>query len=198
MLYHTYNTEAFVLGGMPTGESSRFIFLFTKDIGLVGARAQNARGHASKLRHSLSDLSLSKVSLVRGKNAWRLTNSAPQKNLFYKFRNNPDILVLIARILSTVKMLVAGEEANPALYEILNKAFLFLETEESLTDEDIKNIETILMLRILNNLGYFGDHSSFGVFVSDDIWSREIVNLMQKDRIKAISIINSSLKASNL
>jgi len=198
MLYHTYNTEAFILGGMPTGESSRFIFLFTKDLGLVGARAQNARGYASKLRYSLSDLSLSKVSLVRGKNAWRLTNAAPQKNLFSKFRHRPEVLLLSTRILATIKMLVAGEEANPDLYETLDKSFLFLETEVTLTNDGVKNVEAILMLRILNNLGYFGNHSDLGVFVVDNSWSCDLVDLMQKNRIKAVSVINSSLKASNL
>ena len=206
MLYHSYNTEAFVLGGLPVGESSRFVFLFTKDLGLVGARVQNARSVSSKLRYSLDDLSLSKVSLVRGRNVWRLTNAAPQKSLFSIFRNQPEILLLVTRILGTIKMLVAGEEVNRELFSILNEAFLFLENEsstEKLTVEEIKNAEVILMLRILNNLGYFGSHNELGEFVvvaesPEKTWSRDLLSRMQKERSKAILVINSSLKASNL
>ncbi|MEK7185103.1 MAG: DNA repair protein RecO [Patescibacteria group bacterium] len=198
MLYHTYNTEAFVLSGMPVGESSRFIFLFTKDLGLVGARAQNARSVSSKLRHSLNDLSLSKVSLVRGKNAWRLTNATFQKNFFKMFRDRSEILLLSARVLATIKTLVAGEEANPALYETLSTAFAFLENE-NLTSEEIKNVEAILMLRILDNLGYFGSHTELGAFVADPShWSRELLAEMQNERSRAILAINNSLKASHL
>lgn len=198
MLYHTYNTEAFVLGGVPVGESSRFIFLFTKDLGLVGARVQNARSVSSKLRHSLNDLSLSKVSLVRGKNAWRLTNATFQKNFFKTFRDQPEILLLSVRVLATIKALVAGEEANPTLYETLSQAFAFLE-KENLTPEEIKNAEAILMLRILDNLGYFGSHTELGAFVADvSRWSRELLAEMQKLRPQAILAINNSLQASHL
>lgn len=201
MLYHTYNTEAFVLGGMPVGESSRFVFLFTKDLGLVGARVQNARSVSSKLRHSLDDFSLSKVSLVRGRNVWRLTNAAFEKNLFKNFRNQPEIFLLVARILSTIKTLVAGEEANRPLYEILTEAFVFLEKENSrgLTSEEIKNFEAILMLRILDNLGYFGSHNKLGAFVADaSHWSHDLLAEMQKTRSAAVLAINDSLKASHL
>lgn len=198
MMYHTYNTEAFILGGLPAGESSRFMYLFTRDLGLVGARAQNARGVASKLRYSLADFSHSSVSLVRGKNSWRLVNAAPQKNFFALFRAHPDALELTARILATVRMLVAGEEANPQLYAILTHAFSFLEQNLEST-QTTKNFETILMLRILDNLGYFGSHDSLGEFVqTPTVWSRELLDAMEDKRRAAVMAINNALKMSNL
>lgn len=198
MMYHTYNTEAFVLGGLPAGESSRFMYLFTRDLGLVGARAQNVRGVASKLRYSLADLSHSSVSLVRGKNSWRLVNAAPQKNFFALFREYPEALELTARILATVRMLVAGEEANPQLYTILTAAFSFLEINPTLA-HNLKNFETIVMLRILDNLGYFGSHDSLGEFVHEPTaWSLELLAAMEPKRRAAVITINNALKMSNL
>lgn len=202
MVYHTYNTEAFVLGALPAGESSRFVYLFTRDLGLVGARAQNARSVASKLRYALSDFSHSAVSLVRGKNSWRLVNAAPQKNFFAMFRTCPDALELTARILATVRMLVAGEEANPELYRVLEHAFGFLELHTQSAPElarDIKNIEVILMLRILDNLGYFGSHADLGQFVATPtIWSAALLAEMDGKRRAAVLAINNALKMSNL
>lgn len=199
MLYHKYNTEAFVLGGMPTGESSRYIYLFTKELGLVAARAQSARVTASKLRYALDDMSVSQVSLVRGKHTWRLTNAVPQKNLFLTFRDTDkhELGYLSARLLSTVKTLVAGEEANPKLYTLLSEAFLFMESQ-FLDPEDIKNLEAILMLRILDNLGYFGSHRELGVFVADTTLSRALLGKMGKERPRAVVVINNALRESHL
>ncbi len=197
MMYHMYNTEAFVLGGMPAGESSRFMYLFTKDLGLVGVRAQNARSVASKLRYALDDFSHSKVSLVRGKQVWRLTNAAPHKNFFRTFRERHDALEVCTRILSTVRMLVAGEEANPTLFTILTDGFSFLESAE-LDEESLKNLEAILMLRILDNLGYFGSHEMLGEFVQNGEWHAEILAAMQPKRRDAIVAINAALRATNL
>ena len=196
-MYHMYNTEAFVLGGMPAGESSRFMYLFTKDLGLVGVRAQNVRSITSKLRYALDDFSHSKVSLVRGKQMWRLTNAAPHKNFFLTFRDRPEARDVSTRILSVVRMLVAGEEANPALFAILTDAFSFLETHAH-DSEHTKNLEAILMLRILDNLGYFGSHETLGEFVQGTEWTPELLTAMQSKRRDAIVVINAALRATNL
>src|SRR5689334_20839105 len=128
MFYHTYNTEAFVLSSEPTGEASKYVYLFTRDLGLVGERAQSSRSVASKLRFALEPLSHSKVSLVRGKNSWRLTNAAPEENLFMKLRDNREKLVLCANVFALIKKLLAGEEKNHELFTTLSDAIDFIKT----------------------------------------------------------------------
>ncbi len=197
MFYHTHNTEAFVLTALPSGESSKYVYLFTKDLGLVGAHAQGVRDVKSKLRYALDNLSYSRVSLVRGKNSWRLTNAVPHKNFFLEFRDDQPKLILCANTLALIKKLVAGEEKNHKLFEILDSGFSFLERER-LSSDNIKNVEAIFMLRILDNLGYLGDEAVLEQFVLGDAWSHEMLVEMERERRNAVFAINKSLEASHM
>ena len=67
MSYHTYNTEGLILEAKPIGETSQYVYVFTRELGLVGAHAQNTRHITSKLRYALDAPARSTVSLVRGK-----------------------------------------------------------------------------------------------------------------------------------
>ena len=69
-MYQKYNTEALVLGSRETGESDRVYALFTKDFGLVRARASSVRSEKSLMRYALQNYSRANVSLVRG-GGWR-------------------------------------------------------------------------------------------------------------------------------
>lgn len=197
MFYHTYNTEAFILGSRPSGEASKYIYLFTRELGLIGAHAQGSRQLKSKLRYALDDLSHSKISLVKGKNSWKLTNAAPHKNLFSQFKSEPAKLRLAANALALIKKLVAGEEKNAKLFEILEQGFAFLE-QNNLSEEDVQNAEAIFMLRILNNLGYFGASKTLENFAYTDAWNQALLQEMSRERRNAIFVINKSLEASHL
>jgi DNA repair protein RecO len=197
MFYHQYNTEAFVLGSRPSGEGSKYVYLFTKELGLLGAHAQGSREIKSKLRYALDDLSHSKVSLVKGKSTWRLTNAVPHKNFFVQFRLEHEKLRLCANALAIIKKLVAGEEKNIKLFEILEQGFAFLE-ENNLSEDDIHNAEAIFMLRILNNLGYFGASKTLENFALTDEWNQTLLQEMSRERRNAVFVINKSLEASHL
>src|SRR3989344_4801484 len=109
MSHHIYTTEGLVLGSMPLGEANKYISIFTRDLGLIRASAQGVRSVSSKLRYGLQDFSQSTISLVRGKNVWRVTNALPYKNLFASFKNDESKFLLCTNVLSLVKKLVAGE-----------------------------------------------------------------------------------------
>lgn len=85
MAHHIYTTEGFVLDSLPFGEGNSFIYLFTRDLGLVGASARSVRDIKSKLRYGLQTFCRSTVSLVRGKNEWKVTSALPKKNFYYIF-----------------------------------------------------------------------------------------------------------------
>lgn len=173
------------------------MFLFTRELGLVGAHAQSSRQTKSKLRYALDDLSFSKVSLVRGKNTWRLTNAVFQQNFFTTFREDRAKLVVCANVLKLIQKLVAGEEKNEKLFEIVERGFSFL-LENTLSEEGVHNTEAIFVLRILDNLGYFGGSEALSGFVASDAWSLEMIKEMSVQRKNAIYVINKSLEASHL
>ena len=73
MAYHLYHTEGIVLGSIPVKESNRFYFVFTRDMGLIGAAAQGVRELKSKLRGHLTEHAPANMTFVRGRDVWRLT-----------------------------------------------------------------------------------------------------------------------------
>src|SRR5690349_11857408 len=76
-MYAIHTTPGFIIGSRPYGEAGKMLSIFTRDLGLVLAAAQGIRLEKSKLRYSAQDYSFGTFSLVRGKEFWRLTNSAP-------------------------------------------------------------------------------------------------------------------------
>ena len=54
-MYEKYQTEALVLGNREMGEADRVIALFTRDFGLVRARASSIRTERSKMRYAIQD-----------------------------------------------------------------------------------------------------------------------------------------------
>lgn len=197
MFHHTYNTEGFILGSVPAKDSSRYIYIFTKDIGLVGAHAQNARSLKSKLRYALDDFSFSKISLVKGKNSWRITGATPEKRFYSVFSGKRDKLILCANILSSIRTLVAGEEKNPELFSIVHSGLSFIENED-LSNALLGNVEAIFMLRILNNLGYFGGEENLREFAQGNEWSKELVESMTPFRKEAVKVVNRALHETHL
>jgi Recombination protein O N terminal len=74
-MYTTYTTEAFVCSREAVGEGDFQILLFTREFGLLYARAAGVRKESSKLRYSLSTEGCLSVSLVRGVRGWRLVGA---------------------------------------------------------------------------------------------------------------------------
>lgn len=197
------------------------MYVFTKDLGLVGAHAQNTRHVTSKLRYALDAPSRSHMSLIRGKNMWRIKSAMPDKRYAAIFRTHQEKYLLCVRTFSLLKKLLAGEEANPELFDLINNFLEFLEqTKEyeilpdgqpdefdeffgekgknELALEGLKNLEAILLLRILNLLGYVPVNELTVQFAQGSEWNSEIAAAMGSRRKEAIAIINESLRASHL
>src|SRR3989344_5419541 len=107
-MYQKYNTESLVLGSRESGESDRTIVLFTKDFGLVRARASSVRGEKSKMRYALQNYTLSNASLVRGKRGWRVAGAVALRLAIGDVRG----ISAFARISELVVRLVHGGEEN--------------------------------------------------------------------------------------
>lgn len=184
------------MNALPAGETSQYVYIFTKDLGLVGAHAQNTRNINSKLRYALNVPAKSHVSLVRGKNVWRLISAIPDKQLYIIFKNSPEKLKVCANVFSLLKKLLAGEEANPELFSLVDSFLIFLQTD--LSDEEIKNAETIFLIRMLSILGYMPDNDIVREFAFGDDWNTEIIMKITSLRKEAVKIINESLRATDL
>ena len=196
-MHHIYQTEGFVLRTRPAAEESKVIRLMTKDLGVVDARAQGVRRGASKLRFALQEFSYCKVSLVRGKEVWRIVNAVPLENAFFILRDKPEALATVARILLLVGRLVSGEEEHAELFDIVRASIESL-ANDTLTREETLLAESIFVLRILAALGYAPLDPRWKEIVEAKGLTKEMLAEAAPLSRAMIDAINASLKESQL
>lgn len=221
-MYHLYHTPALVIGNSPRGEGSKVFSLFTRELGLIRAMATSVREERSKLRYGLQEFSLSEVTLVRGKEFWRVTNVTLLENLHTAFRDVPDAALMFARVFRLLQRLVVGEERHEELFATVSEAFSFLKTlpDANLANQDanaanvagsvdspairrfasrVAEVEIVLVLRILYLLGYLAPRGEFGRVLSDiSLWDEALLTEARVFRTRALSDINHSLRQSQL
>src|SRR4051812_3148647 len=116
-MYQKYQTDALVLASRESGEADKIYAIYTRDFGLVQARASAVRREASKMRYALQSYALLNVSLVKGRRSWRIAGTRAIENL--AVTENIPGAEAFGRIADLVTKLVAGEEKNEYLYETL-------------------------------------------------------------------------------
>jgi len=193
-MHHIYHTEALILGSKSFGEAGKRYFLLTRDLGMIMATAQGVRKISSKLRYILQDFSYVKVDLVRGKDVWRLT-SASKTNQLEEISKRKEILEIFANISRLLRRLLQGEDPNPSLFEDIVAGLLVLEKTQK--KEDMYNIEAVIVLRLLNNLGYIGGELTGGGLVKSPM-GEEVLYEAAKNRVNILKEINKALKETHL
>ena len=193
-MHHIYHTEGIILSSKDFGESGRYYKIFTRDLGMLSASAQGVRKMPSKLRYVLQDFSYIHVDLVRGKDFWRIT-SASKTNALENISRQPETRAVFAHIARLLTRLLAGEEANEILFADLLSGLSIL--EKSNTNEALRNIETILVLRILYHLGYIGGAENLNDLIKSP-FEADLVFQVTKNRAGILAEINKALKETHL
>lgn len=193
-MHHIYHTEALILGSKNYGETGRYYFLLTKDLGMIYASAQGVRKMSSKLRYVLQDFSYIKVDLVQGKDFWRIT-SATKTNELGQVTKNPQTFRVFHNIARLLRRLLAGVEPNESLFADLVRGLSVL--EQATESEDLRNIESIIVLRIVNNLGYIGESDVLENFIKSP-FEENLVFEASKNRRAIVKEINRALKETHL
>lgn len=192
---HIYTTRALIIKSIPIGEANKYYFLLTEDLGFIRASAQGVRLDKSKLKGHLQDFYLVSISLVKGKEVWRIVGveTIDPGN----FLGNTNKLIAIKNIFNLLTRLLHGEEKNEALYKSIESSYGFLLKNE-LPQVSIKNLETITVLRILYNLGYFKHSFDLYDYVKTDDISLELLMSFEHNKNKAIVDINNALQETHL
>ncbi len=193
-MHHIYHTEGIILDSRNHGEAGKYYNIFTRDLGMIVASAQGVRKISSKLRYVLQDFAYLKVDLVQGKNIFRVTN-ASKTNMLEEIPRQPGNFKVFANIARLLKRLLAGVEPNETLFTDLLNGLLIL--EKAKTKEDLGNVEVIIVLRILNNLGYIGDNEILQNFTKSP-FEENLVFEVSKSRIHVLRQINKALKETHL
>ncbi len=102
-----------------------------------------------------------------------------------------------------LKRLLAGIEPNETLFIDLLHGLSFLEKlfakdkPISLWKEDLRNIEAIIVLRMLNNLGYIGENEILRDLIKSP-FEEDIIFTVSKSRTEILHQINKALKETHL
>lgn len=194
-MYHKHHTKGLVLSVKNEDCDNFRVELFTEEFGLIKARVQSARVLKSKLRASCQYLSFGDFSLVRGKNDWRMVSACAEKNFFEDLSAEEKKISVINNITNLLRKLIAGEEQNKKLFQVLINFFYFIKGSEK---ENIHLVECLVLLRILYFLGYMAGDNDLLVPVSKIEMEKNDLEIIAPRKLEIISLINESLKASLL
>jgi len=193
-MHHIYHTEGLILGSKNFKEAGKYYYIFTRDLGMLSVSAQGVRKMSSKLRFVLQDFSYVKIDLVRGKDFWILT-SASKTNKLENICKNFEALKIFANIGKLLQRLLVGEEANKELFlDLLNGLTILEKTTDK---NDLRNVEIIVVLRILSNLGYVGNDEILDNIIKSP-FEDDLIFKVGKSRLKILSEINKALSETQL
>ena len=189
LVYHIHTSLGFVISSKPYREADRVYQIFTKEFGLISAIAQGIRLEKSKLRYSISDLSITNLSLVHGKEFWRIVGADNVDSI----KNSDKVIIILAKLANLIKRLVHGEEKNEKIFDLLSRLTII-----DIKDRDIaENIESLSVLRVLHELGYIAMTREIQTCIGDDI--ALIGEALDQDKRKFINqLVNNALKQSQL
>lgn len=149
MSYATYITDALVCGTYNRSTADRSFALFTRDAGLLYAEAKSVREERSRQRYALQDFSLIRVSLVKGKQTWKVGSVEAVTNYFSRATSRAK-RTSVVRLGRNLRRFIQGEEASPELFDFVIEALEVLIQD----DKNHDFIDSYIELRLLMLLGY--------------------------------------------
>lgn len=162
MSYKAYITEAIVCGSEEYRTSDRSLLLFTREAGMLFGSARSVREERSKQRYALQDFSYARLTLVRGKGGWRVTGAEAVENIYLNAPTR-DIRAFAMRVIELLRRTIRGETPHPRIFDDVIIALC------NYRSYDTASLERILMLRILNELGYVSPNPAYASFLENDL-----------------------------
>lgn len=197
MSHHIYNTKAFIIKTLQSGEADSIITMYTEDFGLISAIAKGLRDMKSKLRYSLQEFSFGSVALVRGREYWRITNATTEITLYNKGLSQ-NLKKILASTLIFIKRFSPGESKNTDIFESLKHIASFLfRHQKDISTEEASVIESVTHLRIMYSLGYIRNISTSKNILTGD-YSLENLRHWHKESDLIKKMIDKAVQTSHL
>lgn len=197
-MHHIHKTRALVLSSRNLREADKQLNLLTEELGFLKVIAQGIRKMESKLRPSIQDFSVCDVAVVSGRAGWRLTNASSVHSLFYEL-DNKNLFQSLQRSFDLIEKLVLGESPDDSLFQVVVdfSEFVVENQNKILHQSQVDNLESVLILNILNRLGYL-DVKGLDDFIDKKL-SLELIESIDTEQRKRINrIINQSIRETGL
>jgi recombinational DNA repair protein (RecF pathway) len=138
MAIEKYTTPCIVLDSYDSGEHDKMLVLFTRDFGVVSAKATSIRKLESKMRGHLLPRKTCLVTLVKGKEVWRVVGVDSSEVLP---QLGTDATILLRRF-------IRGESQYKSHYDRVLRIVEFSKTS------DYGKCKLLLYFVVLVDLGY--------------------------------------------
>lgn len=194
-MHHKYQTEGLVISGVGSGERSRKIWLFGREVGLVVGKVQAGRALQSKLRGAVQDFTMGTFSLVRGKSEWKVVGARASGNIFESVRSEPEKIKVAASILNLIKKLV---EEGRETHELFDAVKDFITHLPDIPLQELKSAECLILLRILHKLGFLRADPDLVICLEEKGITQTALTTVQTHKQKTIQLINESLHAAEM
>ena len=196
-MYHVHTTEALVLSERGRGEASKILFLFTKHLGVVFARATGIRKLDSKLRYSLQKFSHATVSLVRGRGEWKIIDAQALES-FPKILGSEADRLFLSRMAVLLERFLSESTDTAQVFEITRDALLFLE-RNNLSPSELHQLEIYLVASLLFHLGHMPEvfPLEFSQWEARGLLS-DVIKSLSGHELRLVGLINEALSASHL
>jgi recombinational DNA repair protein (RecF pathway) len=190
-MYQKYNTDSLVLGSREHGEADKVFALFTKDFGLVRARASAVRNEKSKMRYALQKYARANTSLIKGKRGWRIAGAMAIKSASGDVRG----ISTFARISELVLRLIHGEETNAYLFAALAEAHNALMVTNC---DSFGIIEIVCVARVLYALGYISNEALTTALFTHTAYTGDSLLEAETMKDKLLLSINKAIAETQL
>ncbi len=173
MAIEKYTTKCIILDAYDQGEHDKAYKVFTREFGLLTCQAKSIRKLESKLRAHMLPRTVALITLVQGKEVWRLVGAENEKS------ESP----YIHEVTTLLKRFVRGEGAHKALYD---RIISFLDSK---SDYDEQVVRLLLYYILLVELGYADakvvgarDIKEYVAYSIDDLYTH---TLLRKKEIRS-------------
>lgn len=195
-MYYKHHTKGIVLYSFADISDNRRIVIFTENFGIISVKAQGARGMQSKLRSGIQEFSFGDFSLVKGKSGWKVVGVNVKCNFFEDFRDDKYKLSITKNVLFFLFKNIGVEDCNKEIFEITSNFMLYLRFANNV--HNISVAESLVMLRIIHNLGFLKHDPEVSTYLPLSNFTEEELKLIAPNKSKIIKLINESIKSSQL
>ena len=145
-MYPKLNSKTFIIKSFDYKENDKVYLLFTDKAGMIYARAISVKRSGAKLQAVLSSSPFLNLTLVRGKNSWRITEARTELAKLKKTES----LQAFYRVLKLLIKILPTDTKESAVFLELEKLYKALLAP----NREIKDLELIAVHNILSILGY--------------------------------------------
>lgn len=157
MSIEKYTTEVFVLREFERDENDLVYKVWTRDFGIVFVLARSIRKINAKLRMVVKKNDFLLMTLVKGKDVWRLTGAEEynKENLFLKQEKDFFWQCKAKKVISDViNKFIEEKKSYKKLFDKLESLFILEENHKSFSLMDINRFKLLITYLVLVDTGY--------------------------------------------